>query len=188
MERVIDLTKPPMIGKKYLVRCVKTVGFQYGKTHSLPVIGEFHTDQEIIGFADNHIHIDWRFLSRPDWSDFSKKGQGSDSVYSAVISQQYVVGETERVLLCNRNFPPFPLQTPEHHIAWFPQLEKYYCTSSSKPFYVDDSQERCPHRGINLSSIACNKHGIKVCPAHGLQWDSKGELVPQIFCETNASL
>jgi len=177
MERVIDLNEPPIVGKKYLLRCIKTIGFQYGKTHNLPVIGDFHTDQEIIGFSDEHIHVDWRFLSRSDWSDFSNKGNRADLVYSRVISRQYVVGETERVLRCNRDFPPFPLQIPEHHIEWFPQLEKFYCTSSSQI----DCKERCPHRGINLSSIACNKNGIKVCPAHGLQWDSKGDLVPQVF-------
>ncbi|MEG4286278.1 Rieske 2Fe-2S domain-containing protein [Microcoleus sp. A006_D1] len=182
MERVIDLNKPPIVNRKYLVRCIETIGFKYEKTYMLPVIGDFHTDQEIIGFPDEHIHIDWRFLSRSDWSDFSNNGLGADLVYSAVISRQYVVGETEKVLRCNRDFPPFPLQIPEHHIEWFPHLEKFYCTSSSMPD-VDASQERCPHRGTKLSSVACNKHGIKVCPAHGLQWNSKGNLVPQVFCE-----
>jgi len=190
MERVIDLNTPPIVGKKYLLRCIKTIGFQHGKTHNLPVIGDFHTDQEIIGFPDFHIHVDWRFLSRSDWLDFSDKELRPDLVYASVISRKFVIGEEEKPLRCNRNFPRFPLQIPEHHVEWFPELEKFYCTSSS--FRDDDSQkisqkicnktkEICPHRGINLSSIASNINGIKVCPGHGLQWNSKGNLVPQVF-------
>jgi len=65
-----------------------------------------------------------------------------------------VIGEKEKALRCNRNFPKFPLQIPEHHISWFPELEKAYCKIKTQ---IDESdchktKERCPHRGINLSS------------------------------------
>jgi hypothetical protein len=35
----------------------------------------------------------------------------------------------------------------------------------------------CPHKGINLNSIAPDADGNKVCPGHALKWDKFGNLI-----------
>jgi|GEM_PF-5719588 hypothetical protein len=149
MQKLTDLCHPPIVGKKYIIRCIETTGFDVLGSHLLPVIGDFHSDREIIGFPDEHIHIDWRFVNHQCWKSFTKEGLKTEMVFSKVISREYVIGEEEKALRCNRNFPQFPLQIPEHHIPWFPKLEKAYCNKKTE---IDDCKERCPHRGINLSS------------------------------------
>jgi len=51
MQKLTDLCQPPIVGKKYIVKCIETIGFQYGKSYNLPVIGDFHTVGVSLGVA-----------------------------------------------------------------------------------------------------------------------------------------
>lgn len=169
MEKITDLTNPPIVGHNYLVRCVKSCAANWCKgNRTIPVNGSFHCDKEIIGFPEEHIHIDFRFISNKEL----RRLNVNDSLFGRVVSKKFVEFECWEVRRCNRLMPKFPKQTLGHHLIWMPELEK---TFRDKQIACG----RCPHQGIDLRLINCDRSLYKVCPGHGLKWNKQGQLVPQ---------
>ncbi|OKH35688.1 hypothetical protein NIES2119_19505 [[Phormidium ambiguum] IAM M-71] len=114
MEKITELTKPLIVGQNYRVPCVKSSAVNW-TDRTIPVLGDFHWDTEIIGFPDEHIHIDFRFISR---AEFRRLYHLSGiSPFAQVISKEFVEFETWEIRRCNRPMPKFPEQTPELHIT-----------------------------------------------------------------------
>lgn len=175
MKRVSELEHEPAVGKRYLVPCVKN---QRGKW--MPVIGSKHHDIEYIGIRDIHYHYDFRFVKqhfiteRFDCYPFNH--------HLVCTSEEFAMGDilkntdepTERVLICLRWMPVFPLSISGAPISFFKPLEQAFKD-------VKLNCARCPHRGMPLSADNVDKNGVVVCPGHGLAWNlSTGQLVSRL--------
>jgi len=63
IQRIDDLKEPPIVGRYYLVPCIKVTSAESLPVGFWPVTGPQHEDKEIIGFAWRHWHYDFRFLT-----------------------------------------------------------------------------------------------------------------------------
>lgn len=186
-QKTTELTKPPIVGEHYLVPCVKAYTANWaddwsedeGTDGTVPVLGDFHDDKEIINFPEEHIHIDFRFISSREFKYLNAAGL----IFGKVVSKKYITFQGYEYLnwevrRCNRRMPPFPHQNPELHWTWMPWLEDAY---KDKQLTCD----RCPHRGMDLRSIPRDRQGNRTCPGHGLTWDKKGALVAKTLIFTS---
>lgn len=148
----------------------------------LPVIGPLHDDREIIGFADQHWHIDFRFLNVRLWNAWGRGRRGRLNVFGRVVSlKNTTAAVTSRVVRCKRAMPVFPTvvsspwstKTDLQTVSWLKPLEDAFAAHRIKT-----SCATCPHRGVPLTGLPVNKDGVIVCPGHGLAWNATtGELV-----------
>lgn len=164
MQKITDLTEPPVVGELYLVPCVRTCAANFWTRRYVPILGEFHWDKEIIKFPEEHVHIDFRFLNNHEFDRIN-----NNALFGRVINKLLVEVDRWEERRCNRKMPKFP-GCNDIDIPWMKDLENAY----------KDKQVicgRCPHKGINLNLIDSDRDGNKVCPAHGLKWDKDGKLI-----------
>jgi len=171
MQKITELTRPPIVGEEYLVPCVMSAAADWC-SRTIPVLGDFHSDLEIIGFPEEHIHIDFRFISK---REFSELHFGYNPGFNIVVSKKNVIltdGEllTWETRKCRRKMPKFPSQNKQKHTIWMPKLETHYKDARL-------NCGKCPHRGIDLNLIEGDRYGNKTCPGHGLMWNRGGELL-----------
>jgi hypothetical protein len=164
---MIAAVVPYQIGMRYRVSCVEGT---VGTLHSVwPVQGPRHEDAEFIGFADDHYHLDARFLSDRQWKHLNRLRRGGIAPFSIVmheLKQNTRLGSIEtRWRKCRRDWPDYPREIVQRN--WLPKLEKAY---QSK---MIDSRLICPHRGASLQGLQQDKHACVTCPLHGLRWDCK---------------
>lgn len=186
LPRVEDLVSPPVIGQRYLVPCVLVPREGIGSTPFgwWPVNGRLHDDADL-GVPQQHYHFDPRFMStrqfecrmkfwerRVELLDLPHEIAKSDVLASIlpqpknILSLRYQV----RRMTCMREMPLFP--RPRVMSTWLPGLEERYADKIAKDCRT------CPHRGLPLSSIPVDEHGMVTCPGHGLRWNRKtGNLV-----------
>lgn len=165
MQRVDDLTSPPVVGQRYLVFCAFVpTGWDGGRPRGWwPLMGPPHTDPEI-GFPWEHIHIDHRFLDAEQlrWNscvnDFSRP---------LTIDGYEPLQYEWRARVCHREMSVYPSR---HDVRWQSDLEARYAGTCLKPCRI------CPHRGIPIGSVPV-RDGQQVCPGHGLAFDEAGHLV-----------
>lgn len=166
VKKITELDEPPAIGESYLVPCVESVAATWtdNRNQIVPIFGDFHWDLEIIQFPEEHVHIDFRFVSRSEFRRLNHRG----SVFAKVVSKKFVVSESWEIRTCYRKMPKFPT------VNWTRELEKEY---KSRELICG----KCPHKGMNLSSVGKDRSGMKICPGHGLRWDKQGKLAPRML-------
>lgn len=163
------------IGRYYRVPCVWVPMWKI----KVPLFGPLHEDREIIGFPDEHWHIDWRFVPRA----FMDRWTSRRSPHGLVLSKQNAVGSIEtRRLKCKREMPVFPTHPNGNKpVFWLADLEKAHADARLKCGRI------CPHRGLPLEGCPV-RDGIVVCPGHGLAWDVEtGALVRRMPAKEKAT-
>jgi hypothetical protein len=168
--RVLELTRPPVVGERYRVPCILAPIVAGTPPRWLPVLGPEHDDVEIIGFKYHHWHRDYRFMS--DRQIRLCRGD-CDVADREFLHVTFAAGArvVERIRRCRRPAGVFPIDVPlcdeETRISntWLPRLEDAYAGHTLKDCRV------CPHRGIPLNSMPADERGVVVCPGHGLAWD-----------------
>lgn len=165
MQRVDEMTEPPIVGQTYLVPCV------YGTTDKrddperycwLPIIGPPHSDKEYIGFEPVHFHYDHRFLSPRERGSFYL----SHPLFYVMSNWDRTIGIKHQELRCLREVHGYP------HASFHDDLSDAYAAKRV-------TCGKCPHRGLPLGSLPrIPGTNIVTCPGHGLQWDLEtGSLV-----------
>lgn len=165
MERIENVEKP-IIGKIYLVKCVRSKRpFVIGKHYQwCPVFGEKHHDKELY-LEKIHYHIDWRFMPQKyleeHHQNYQNKGWylGIQNTYFYSPMMEYEI-EEERYLPLEylQDFEHFP----DHS---FDELLELYKNVKMKDMI-------CPHKKANLKSCKV-ENDIVTCPCHGLKWNVK---------------
>lgn len=155
------------IGKFYRVPVVFGVVYSYAPRW-LPALGPKHEDAAIIGFRDQHYHIDWRFAPEALLKLGSRFGSPLGIVLHEGRANPDGLGRPElRRIKCKRLMPEFP----RHRAGWVERLERAHSACKLKPGMV------CPHRGIPLDTLPV-VNDVVTCPGHGLRWHVRaGELV-----------
>jgi hypothetical protein len=162
-ERVDTLQYEPIIGSYYYVPCVMGENEDFMVT---PVLLPSHEDGKYFRYYDDklkyrhHFHIDIRF---------------SISLYArqANIISPLNMTISYRLMLCRRKMP-----------LWgFVDLR-------SKKFINDHIGKstkcmRCPHKGVDLTTIPSLENGDKVCPSHGLMFKKHGK---EMICYKQVSI
>lgn len=181
MRRIDELTEPPVIGQFYLVPTARELWLN--RLDAWPILLPFHEDAEIIGFKDDHAHLDRRFMT-PRQFRYAETGfyTSERSIDGFPLSRYATDGKREggprprptvewRRRKCYREMTPHCVHQMGNK-AWFPRLEDAYANCRLKPGLV------CPHRGAHLGSLPVDADGNVVCPMHGLKWNLvTGELV-----------
>jgi hypothetical protein len=187
LTKVADLNHPAAVGERYLVLAVYTRDLcmhHLRRPSWLPLLGDPHTDAELLPGADPHWHIDMRFVTdaqlaalrhghhyttvgppRPgiEYSMvFYHGGRGFTSPRQPTILR----GPELRPMICRRqfDFPEFGSR------SLTPKLARYL-----RPL---GSCWTCPHRGFNLKQVPPNAEGVIVCPGHGLRFHLDGTPAP----------
>lgn len=159
------------VGKTYEVPCARIKhdvldkeGFLVNRLYVfdenewVPIMGEKHCDTHIIGFQWEHYHIDWRFVSTSRFRKRMFARTSKNYVLAEVITTQHIYETKTMPLRMIRKMPEYP-----NPIRFTEALETHYANATAKKY-------RCPHQGVDLSSIAPNDKGQIVCPLHGLRF------------------
>jgi Rieske [2Fe-2S] domain len=182
MPKITELACPPEIGRQYYVPC----GFP-NRIHGLvparewiPLLLPCHSDVHILKFPDAHYNIDWRFVSP---TIINKIPQLESNQWAGIVFMEKLLDERGiqwRQRKCHRAMPSFPTHVKERgshiydEIRWLRPLEQHYQ-------HTTIVQHRCPHQGIDLTTIPFNDEGYQVCPRHGLCWSTQGQMVPRLL-------
>lgn len=187
---VTELTEPPVVGRYYLVPCVK---YRYDfKVRWWPVVGPKHDDAEHLNFAAVHYHLDRRFLPmamlRGGYAVPTARGiregkriwRSSDTMLAArPLSEVTEYGPLPtpelRKRLCIVSDVGFPGRAREGLHSNFDRLHEAYegrrCGRNA------EGQLICPHKGAVLSNLAADRNGIVTCPLHGLNINTQTGVV-----------
>ena len=156
-----------------------------------PVLGPRHDDREIIGFDQQHYHLDGRFIAPRLWRTVVNKQKARDRAFPAKLfcptlprgwaatlnivltvhpsplpTREVVPLGTRRLRL--RRQPPPDLDT--HYAAAHGLFTKWY--EPLQDAYQDARLRGhvCPHRGADLTGLPLDDEGCVTCPLHGLRW------------------
>ena len=182
-QRIDKLKAPPVVGKFYMVPCIRVTESSYLPPGLWPITGPKHEDAELLNFPFQHFHVDVRFLTpkqvRAHGSPYGL-GDGSSvrSVLVRPITVTFADGSPNSVrwsgpelaeLRCRRKMPLYPEVADQ---PLWKQLGDAYADKRVKC-------GKCPHRGLPLESLPREPGtDIVTCPGHGLRWDLKtGEMV-----------
>lgn len=170
LQRINEMTAPPVVGKRYLVPCVHYIWL--GRRSWWPTIGPKHEDTEILNFPWRHYHVDGRFLTQyqrqiADRYSYNRDWQyqvsGCPLSYGAEEPPDTV---TYRPLTCTSQAVDYPFETAQ--ADWRPKLVEAYdhqrLRRDANGVWI------CPHRGAPLGSIKPDECGVITCPLHGLRW------------------
>jgi hypothetical protein len=168
IERVDQLSHPPVVGRLYLVPTV--TGLWFSKIADWPVIGEKHEDRKFFNFPHQHYHLDRRFLVA-DWRlKFANTSPlRQDALHKHHENQSLPESPVWRIRKCRRSGIIFPT---DHHM-----VREIQATFSGAVCRKDAAGWVCPHRQFPLGSIAPDERGVVLCPMHGLQIDAETGVV-----------
>lgn len=183
LQRVDQLTEAPIVGRFYLVPCVRT---RYSGRWWVPVQGPPHSDPDL-GEAAEHYHYDARFFGPALWGWIRPDSSISDRRLRSLAIVQHIrddngppvipivlEGPVLRRKRCTGAMPEWPLYQSLPGAAKFSRFEAQYTNKTLGGCKV------CPHRGLPLGSIPPNERGEIVCPGHGLRWCAQtGKLIRQ---------
>src|SRR5579885_3214864 len=150
LQRVDELTGPPVVGQMYLVPGV--IATWYGRTAWWPIVGPYHEDARLIGFPYWHYHIDGRFLDAAG-ARFVASRDG-DSMPGRSVAALPICDldgyepPTYRRRKCRSQFTGLAVATVQARYRGFPKLIEAFATSRLKrgPYgWV------CPHKGVSLA-------------------------------------
>lgn len=173
VDRIEQLSAPPIPGHRYLVPCVR--GMWYDTIKDWPVTGPQHNDPEFFHFQEQHYHLDRRFLPRRAALD----AISAPMVINAWKNTSGFPPPVWRVRLCRSAEVKFP--DNQRSINMQAALAGTQC-KRAKSGWV------CPHRHFPLGSVKPNEHGRIMCPLHGLQIDAETGIVPEEQIETGYSV
>lgn len=161
-----------VIGQWYEVPCVFFPYLGY-PSQWWPVLGPRHSDARIIGFADEHFHVDIRFVTKAQRRIMDAycehRRDGVHTVFASPISQR-------------RQWSDF--DGPPHIPAEEPTIKRKQCKSVFPDYTaigrwhqpLEDAYECakmvngiCPHQGAPLEGLEV-RDGVVTCPLHGLRW------------------
>lgn len=163
------LSRPPEVGRRYLVKVVKAgIGFSR-RGLWWPVHGPEHTDLEIGGAGFyRHYHLFIPFLTDYQVDGLLYGQYGSVAIGEGSFRNSFVE-EKWMARTCARLWPSFPWKETEQMRT---AIAAYH-----KPLHP--SCRTCPHRGINLALVPPDAEGRITCPGHGLRWHAAtGEPAP----------
>jgi hypothetical protein len=128
------------VGQFYRVPCVH--GRYFRHEADWPVIGPQHEDAEFVGFEFQHYHIDWRFVSKQQFSNL-----GWNFGAPLMTSKQINVNGLPKPVMRRRKMQRAMQDFSEARwrAKWFPKMEAAYAGCKLKPGLI------CPHRGIPLA-------------------------------------
>ena len=147
-----------------------------------PIMGPLHEDRAIIGFDEQHFHIDWRFVGAtlrgiatryhtwlPTKVITARMIQPIEPTGTGDRTQRHGLpeGPTEQWLrheLRRPNQTPAPQWPPE--TAWLKALETHFSDAQ----LGGTSGWRCPHQGAELAGLVEEGNETVRCPLHGLTW------------------
>ncbi len=165
IEKVSELKTEPIVGKYYLVECVRWKGKEWR-----PLIGPSHTDPEI-GIHARHRHYDLRFMSLRLPTQRPLFGLQPEQRALGNIYYEQLEPVVLRKMMCKRRMPDFPYADGTGHrirIVHLVELKfvgrKVLCG-------------KCPHKGMPLESLPQDKDGNVICNGHGLKINLKKEVV-----------
>ena len=165
LQRVTDLTEPPIVGQYYLVPTVR--GVWYNKIRWWPVLGDKHEDAKFFNFKEQHYHLDRRFLPECD----------IERATTAPLSASPTYGRN----LTLTDTPEYKPRKCRRSMMWFPtlplQVQKMQTSLAGAKCRTDAAGWVCPHRNFSLGSIAPDINGVILCPLHGLRIDAKTGIV-----------
>lgn len=200
LQRITDLTEPPVIGQRYLV---PTVLYVWGPgqrraerrwgadsvPRPWPVLGAKHNDSELLGFPYDHYHVDPRFLSEADWKRVQRYGQSRHGGSTTIIEGVPLAHTPTYAADDNGNFGP--VLTPHPPVEWLAltcrrpmhkPLRVPELAAKLEPHYAGQKCKHgkagfiCPHRGFALGTIEA-VDGVITCPLHGLRIDAESGVV-----------
>ncbi len=161
MERIDELTEPPVVGRVYWVPCV--LGWWRDTKKWWPVMGRMHEDVKFFNFALRHYHLDRRFVGDNQVEPAvrlplcDRSGKGDDGIISAVEYRRRVC------VRADMSFPVWPSPVGK--------MQRHYAGRACKR---TDRGLICPHQGFALGSIAPDENGVRQCPMHGLRIEADG--------------
>lgn len=195
MERIDEITGPPVVGKFYLV---PTIHYVYCEmTDYWPVIGPKHNDIEYFNFYPLHYHVDGRFLSKRVSRRLSRyvypRFSVSDGPWPCVNSRP--LSQRDHIRGNNHSLP---------HPVWrrrkclFSVAKYVYgevaavkelndAMAGCRPILAKNGRYLCPHRKSDITTIPAGPDGVLVCPLHGLKIDATGTPMAD-FPDQNALL
>lgn len=163
LQRVEDLTEPPVIGETYMVPCIWGTSYKsYNPSRFkwLPILGPRHSDAEYIKFEPLHYHFDHQFLTDADRDRLTCLFEYRPLLF-VVVHFDASVGIVHWPLICQRHVDRYP------EVSFSKELRAAY---SDKRVTCG----KCPHRGLPLGSLPREPGtDIVTCPGHGLRWDLK---------------
>lgn len=192
LQRVNELTAPPIVGQTYLVPCVKIRnghGIDDMPPGWWPTIGPEHEDAEIIKFTSRHIHLDGRFLLTEQLDGRLGGCYTLREILGAPLCTTDPTGRDLpitcrplkfefRPLECLRPMPDWDQLFAHLGVSappWMADLEKAFAKQ-----WIKRDCRTCPHRGMPLASVPVAADGGVTCPGHGLRWHAEtGHLMPR---------
>jgi hypothetical protein len=145
------------VGKTYTVPSILLRSMRGEEERWVPVLLPPHNDTEFCFDTPSiHVHPDFRF-----WPD-EENTPPIDFTLVLPVPPRIIW----RDMVCTRL-----INDQDGHPGFvFPMLAML---KKFQNHNLKDSCQRCPHRGIDLSTMQPNANGIVRCPAHGLDWNMK---------------
>lgn len=192
IQSILELTSPPVVGRKYLVPCIELGVNRRIKEAWWPVTGPPHSDPDL-GVEAMHLHYDARFLTTAAAASIMelfavarKREVGRrpivDAAYLRCVEGAELLVYVQRLMESELPEPPlrmFERRCEREAVAfpelWFtPKFEGQFAEARVKP-----DCRTCPHRGMPLASQPVDAEGGIVCSGHGLRWHKDtGRLMP----------
>lgn len=189
LQKIDDLKEPPVVGQEYLVPCIIKGRDKYqdpnpdwivGPTGELkleetyrtsplviyPIINHLHHDKEN-GQNYYHYHIDYRFIELKGLGGAYHpipKQKGRNHVYAPSVRYNLLDADDKDYKITYHAFKC--LRQQQYATAGFVQLSKIEGDCHAH-------NNKCPHKGYDLSQVVPDQDGVVTCPLHGLQFKNK---------------
>lgn len=195
LQRIDELTAPPVIGKRYLVPHVLYPWLHHGEHQPRlwPVIGPKHDDDKHLQFPWQHYHVDGRFLNAREWALAGKYIAESYAIPPAFVTgpETTIAGVPLQRVKDHRDHSVIPHPEPVYrprvcrrHVPYVSLVTRaespflrLWAAFEGKPCSRAGGVMICPHKGAPLSGIAPDADGNITCPLHGLRFTPDGQAV-----------
>ncbi|MDR3513762.1 MAG: hypothetical protein P4L73_19165 [Caulobacteraceae bacterium] len=186
IQRIADLSEPPIAGRMYLVPTVAHPWGWYAE-RPWPVFLPLHEDTRFFAFVEPHYHIDPRFIDRRSWeriagshADEARRRDlsASDSPWLAVQAKplaRHRRGPGDKPLApvvwrrrrCQRVYVPYVVEHLRVREGMGVQGIRDHFAGAQAP--RNRAGWVCPHQSAALGSIEPDDDGVITCPLHGLR-------------------
>jgi hypothetical protein len=172
MEKIWQMTTPPVVGKTYLVPCVRVNHLKTDKVIEVPVFDSFHEDPEIDPEIGWHYHVDHRFMS-PAFFEFVF--DHPFALHRIRVIKEKMHSIFELVVRAKSCWQEAVLRLPSYRCKFLLHLEQ---SMQEESVIRRDGCAYCPHRGMPLHDAAVVQGHVVECPGHALSWNlGTGRLV-----------